>query len=53
MPLDRGAGFYYDSCFAIANDSGLTTLVTDDVAGDLRIQSYGMLSGFPPDLPLW
>ena len=53
VALDRGAGFYYDSCFAIARDSGLVTVVTDEVAGDLRVDSYGMLSGFPADLPLW
>ena len=53
VPLDRGAGFYYDSCFAIAGYGSLTAVVVDSVAGEARMQSYGPLHGFPPDMALW
>ncbi len=53
VDLARGAGFYYDSCFAVANNSSLTTVLVDSVAGTTDVESFSMLHGFPPDLALW
>jgi hypothetical protein len=51
--LGRGAGFYYDSCFAVAGFMSLTTVVVDGVGEIARVESYGMLHGFAADRPLW
>jgi len=53
VALERGSGFYYDGCFAVGGDWALTTIVVDEVVGDARVDSYGMLHGFPADQPLW
>lgn len=51
--LGRGAGFYYDSCFAVSGFMSLTTVVVDGVGAVARVENYGPLSGFPADAPLW
>ncbi|AZB70277.1 hypothetical protein [Cereibacter sphaeroides] len=54
IDLERGATFYYDTCFAISNFQTITTIVVDRVGGDTATQEYlDTLQGFPPDEPLW
>lgn len=51
--LGRGAGFYYDSCFAVSRDGALSTIVVDGTSEVARVESFGALDGFPADRPLW
>lgn len=53
VPLQRGAGFYYDICFGISNFRDVTTIVVS-ADGNAVTRGYGgTLAGFPPDSPLW
>ncbi len=51
--LERGSGFYFDRCFAVAGFMSLTTIVVDEVSEVAKVDSYGMLHGFAADQPLW
>ena len=51
--VDRGAGFYYDACYAITDFTSIWTVIVDGVSHASIVKAGSTLQGFPPDRPLW
>ena len=51
----RGAGFYYDYCYALDSGSGQIALLLPNAGfgGYKSLKFFGKLSGFDADAPLW
>jgi hypothetical protein len=54
-PLERGAGFYYDYCYAVGNRSGVTTILVDSLGGvvSTHVMFHGLLNRYADDQTLW
>ncbi len=55
VQLDRGAGFYYDVCYAVANFDYQTiqTLIVDGNTGEIISHRADALWAYLPDQALW
>lgn len=53
MGIDRGAGFYYDACYAVTDFTTIWTSVVDGVTGSALTTSRNALVGYDRDTPLW
>jgi hypothetical protein len=51
--LERGAGFYFDACYAITDFQSIRTVLIDSVSPASVVSWSTTLSGFAPDSPLW
>ena len=51
--LARGAGFYYDFCYAVTDFRSIRTIVIDGTSPGAITRLSNTLIGFPPDQPLW
>jgi hypothetical protein len=51
--LERGAGFYFDACYAVTDFSTLRTILVSGTGPATVVHTAGTLGGFPPDTPLW
>jgi hypothetical protein len=51
--LERGAGFYFDSCFAITNFTDIRTILVDGLSPSTIVTTTSTLAGFPAYKPLW
>jgi hypothetical protein len=53
VQLERGMGFYFDSCFAITDFRSIRTIIVDGVSPSTFITNTNTVAGFPADKPLW
>jgi hypothetical protein len=60
VPLERGAGFYFDACYAATDFSlaatgsqSIQTILISSVFQSMVVGYHDILAGFPGDTPLW
>lgn len=54
ISLSRGAGFYYDYCYAVRDHSQIHTLIINKLGGNYpELKSHSKLIGYPKNKPLW
>jgi hypothetical protein len=51
--LERGMGFYFDSCFAVTDFTSIRTILVDGVSPLTIVTTTPTLAGFPANKPLW
>jgi hypothetical protein len=53
VPLERGAGFYFDACYAATDFQSVRTILIDGVSPSMVVGHDNILAGFPGNTPLW
>jgi len=53
LGLQRGAGFYFDSCFASTDFNGIEIILADGVSHRASPRYLDLAQGFPFRAPLW
>jgi hypothetical protein len=53
VPLERGAGFYFDPCYAVTDFQSIRTILIDGVSPSMIVAHHDIVAGYPADSPLW
>jgi hypothetical protein len=51
--LERGAGFYFDACYAVTDFQSIRTILIDGASPSTVVGHHSILAGYPANTPLW